>query len=225
MLNEAARQKVRRLQARENLLLEGDRPTHVNLFLEGWACRYKQLVDGRRQVIAYFVPGDLCDLNVFILSEMDHSIMAITPVRVAEISRDAMTELTANHPRITQALWWSTLVTEAIQREWTVNLGQRSAFERVGHLFCELFIRLQVLGLTQGNACELPLTQADLGDSVGLSTVHVNRTLQELRARDLIILDRKRLTIPDLGALMQASFFNPNYLHLNREGRHLDANA
>lgn len=223
-LDTVAGLRMRLLAPREDLIHEGDKPEDVNLFLDGWGCRYKTLEDGRRQIIAYFLPGDFCDLNVFILSEMDHSIAAITPVRVAVISRDALNQITLGHPRITQALWWSTLVSEAVQREWTVNLGQRSAFERVGHVFCELFIRLRMLGMTSGDSCEMPLTQSELGETVGLSTVHVNRTLQELRARDLITLANKRLTIPDLDALMLASLFNASYLHLNREGRHLDAN-
>lgn len=89
---------------------------------------------------------------------------------------------------------------------------------------CELFFRLRAVGLTQGDSCDFPVTQLDLGDATGLTSVHVNRTLQELRRDGLIVLDRKRLTIPDLQALMDASMFNPNYLHLNHEGAHLDAN-
>lgn len=217
--------RLRTLEAHEDLIHEGDRPIYVNLFLDGWGCRYKTLEDGRRQIIAYFLPGDFCDLAAFILQEMDHSIGAITPMKVAEIPRDAIEALTLNHPRVTQALWWSTLVAAGIQREWTVNLGQRTGVERLGHLLVELFLRLRMLGLTDGDSCEMPLTQAELGDTLGLSTVHVNRTLQELRARELIILKGKRLTISDMSALQDASLFNPNYLHLGREGRHLDANS
>ena len=223
-LDEAAGQRVRTLRARDDLIHEGDRPEDINLFLDGWACRYKTLEYGRRQVISYFLPGDFCDLNVFILSEMDHSIGAITPIRVAEISREALQEITLNHPRVTQALWWSTLVSEAIQREWTVNIGQRDAVERVAHLLCEIFIRLRMLGLTTGDSCDFPLTQTDLAETLGLSVVHMNRTLQELRTRGLIVLRGKKLTIPDLERLQEAALFNPNYLHLNHEGRHLDAN-
>jgi CRP-like cAMP-binding protein len=223
-LDAVASQRVRTLGSRDDLIHEGDEPQDVNLFLEGWACRYKTLEDGRRQVISYFLPGDFCDLNVFILSEMDHSIGSVTPIRVAEISRQALHEVTLNHPRVTQALWWSTLVSEAIQREWTVNLGQRDAIERVGHLLCEIFLRLRMLGLTEGDSCDFPLTQTDLAETVGLSVVHMNRTLQELRNRGLIVLRSKKLIIPDLERLQEVSLFNPNYLHLNGEGKHLDAN-
>ncbi|GJE34081.1 hypothetical protein LDDCCGHA_4285 [Methylobacterium oxalidis] len=219
-----ATQKVRFLGAHQDIISEGDAPEHVNLILEGWAYRYKQLEDGRRQIISFFLPGDLCDPHVFVLREMDHAIGTITPVRLAEIHRDQMLRLTDEHPRITQALWWETLVTAAIQREWTVNLGQRTGLERIGHLLCELFIRLRGVGLTEGDSCLLPVTQVELGDATGLSNVHVNRVLQELRASGLIVLRGKRLSIPDLRALQAVAQFNVNYLHLDREGRHLDAN-
>ena len=128
-----------------------------------------------------------------------------------------------NHPRVTEAMWWDTLVSTSIQREWIVNLGQRDAFERVGHLLCELYLRLDGVGLTMGNSCELPLVQTDLADATGLSAVHVNRTLKELRAAGLIVLKGRMLHIPDLAALKAATMFNPNYLHLDHEGRMLDA--
>ncbi|MCB8822870.1 Crp/Fnr family transcriptional regulator [Microvirga rosea] len=211
-------------QPREDLVQEGDKPSQINVILSGWACRYKQLEDGRRSITGFMVPGDLCDQNIFILRQMDHSLGAITLVTVAEIPRAAFEELTLKHSRITQALWWATLVEIAIQREWTVNLGQRSAFERMAHLLCELYLRLQGVGLTRENSCEIPVTQAELADATGLTAVHVNRTLQDLRAVGLIALKGKTLTIPNLEALMQASLFNPNYLHLDREGRHLNAN-
>jgi CRP-like cAMP-binding protein len=223
-LRRAASQKRRYLGAREDIIREGDNPGHVNLILDGWACRYKQLVDGRRQVISFLLPGDLCDPHVFVLREMDHSIGTLTNVILAEIPRSTILAVTGNHPRITQALWWEMLVTTAIQREWTVNLGQRTAAERLSHLLCELFYRLRSVGRTEGQTCELPVTQLDIADAMGLSNVHVNRTLQELRATGLIVLKGRHLTIPGLKALAEAGLFNPNYLHLDRSGRHLDAN-
>ena len=225
MLDRVMAARVRRLSAHEDVICEGDKPRHVNVVLSGWACRYKQLEDGRRQIIAFFVPGDMCDLNVFILREMDHSLAALTPVTLAEVTREEFDEVASGHPRVVQALLWDTLVAAATQREWTVNLGQRVAAERLGHLLCELFIRLHSVGLTEGNSCELPLTQSQLGEAMGLSSVHVNRTLQELRVAGLIVLKDKTLTIPDLEALKSASLFNSNYLHLGHEGAYLDANS
>ena len=215
---------ARVVQPRRDLIREGETPKFVHLMVDGWGCRYKTLPDGRRQIVAFFVPGDFCDLNVYILKEMDHSIGAITRLSVADISREEMDALTARHPRITQGLWWEALVNAAIQREWTLNIGQRTAYERIAHLLVELHMRLKTVGLTQNGSCDFPLTQTDIADATGLTAVHVNRTLQELRRDDLIILERRQLTIPDIRKLMDAAMFNPNYLHLGHEGQHLDAN-
>jgi CRP-like cAMP-binding protein len=223
VLDRAAATQLRKLAPGEDIIAEGEEPREVHLVLSGWGCRYKQLEDGRRQIIGFFLPGDLCDLNIFILRSMDHSIGALTGMTIAQLSRDGFEDMTIGHPRITQALWWETLVNVAIQREWTVNIGQRNALERVGHLLCELFVRLQSTGLADTDSCEFPITQADLAAATGLSVVHVNRTLQELRHAGFIVLRGKHLTIPDLPGLMRVSLFNPNYLHLDRVGRHLDA--
>jgi CRP-like cAMP-binding protein len=146
---------------------------------------------------------------------MDHSIGAIAPSKVATISPDDMLKLMHVYPTLTRALWWSTLVEEAIAREWIVNMGQRNALERMAHLFCELLYRFRAVGLNQGLSCTLPLTQVELAETLGLSSVHVNRTLQELRRQELITLNGGTLTIQNLPALEDLSFFNPEYLHLD----------
>ena len=224
-IDRAVCRNVRDFAARRDLAREGDRPRAIYVMLEGWACRYKTLPDGRRQVVAFFVPGDLCDLNVFILKQMDHNVGAITAVRTAEIDRDEFERMTEAHPRITQALWWNELVNVAVQREWTLNVGQRTAYERISHLICEMFLRLRTVGLTRGDSCDFPITQVDIGDATGLTSVHVNRTLKQLREEGLIEVNRRSLTIHDLPGLRQAAMFNDNYLHLDGEGRHLDANG
>ncbi|MBE7196315.1 MAG: Crp/Fnr family transcriptional regulator [Parafilimonas terrae] len=221
----ALARKVRLIEAGVDIIQEGDRPETVNLFLDGWACRYKQLEDGRRQIVAFFVPGDLCDIHIYVLREMDHAIAAITPVRLATVPREILLDTMDRHPRITRALWWESLVNAAIQREWTVNIGRRTALERLAHLFCELFLRLRAVGLAEGSTCPFPLTQLELADATGLTNVHVNRTLKEMRNAGLIVLKSRQLTVPDLAALQKAALFNPNYLHLEREGAHLSANA
>jgi CRP-like cAMP-binding protein len=222
-LTRAASERLRKFGPRVDIVREGERPKDVQLVVAGWACRYKQLEDGRRQVVSFFLPGDICDLNVFILREMDHSIGSITDVAIADLSRDFFEEISAGYPRIVTALWWESLVDAAIQREWTLNLGQRTALERMAHLLCEMFFRLRLAGLTNGDSCDFPLTQADLADASGLSKVHVNRTLQELRSANLIVLKGRTLVVPDLRRLMDAGLFNANYLHMEREGRQLDA--
>jgi CRP-like cAMP-binding protein len=149
------------------------------------------------------------------LKRMDHSIGAIAPSRIATIAPDDVLKLMHTYPTLTRALWWSTLVEEAIAREWIVNVGQRNALERMAHLFCELLYRFRAVGLNQGLSCTLPLTQVELAETLGLSSVHVNRTLQELRRQKLITLDGGTLTIQNLRALEELSFFSADYLHLD----------
>ncbi len=206
----------RYVDARRDVISEGDRPRNILLILDGWACRYKQSPDGKRQIVSLFVPGDFCDLNVHILSQMDHSIGAITRLKVALITPEEMTALMTASARITRALWWHELVAAAIQREWTFSLGQRSAYERLAHLLVELYLRLRIARRAQHCRCDFPLTQNDLADATGLTSVHVNRTLQELRRDALIELERKQLQILDLDRLMEVSMFNANYLHLDQ---------
>jgi CRP-like cAMP-binding protein len=182
------------------------------------------LEDGRRQITTFLLPGDLCDVRMFILKRMDHSVSAVSHATVAQIPASDIMSLTEKHPRLARAFWWSSLVEEAINREWIVNLGQRPALERMAHLFCEIFVRLDGVGLTSENSCEIPLTQAELGEALGISTVHVNRTLMELRDSGLLSLEGRTLEIPDLNALKTAASFNENYLHLDREGQEFDAN-
>ena len=213
-LDSLAQFGIRVARAREDIISEGDEPRAVNLILEGWACRYKTLEDGRRQNIAFLLPGDFCDLHAYILKEMDHSIGTLTPVRYAQIPAAVFEEYTSSRPNISRAFTWDTLVTAAIQREWTVNIGQRSALERVAHLFCELHLRLHAIGLAQDGVFELPVTQIDLAEATGMTSVHINRTVQELRARGYIHWKGKHIEVPNLRGLRNIAHFNANYLHL-----------
>ena len=216
--------RTRIVPARRDLISEGDPPTHVNLVLKGWGGRYKMLPDGKRSLVSFFIPGDFCDLNIYILKQMDHTIAAITQLKVAAIEPNDLLIIMRDHPRVTQALLWHELVSAAVQREWTHNLGARPAYERLAHLFVELFLRMRSVGMAEADGCDFPLTHYDLAEATGLTPVHVNRTLQLLRADGMIELEQKRLIIPDLDRLMDAAMFNPNYLHLEREGSYLDAN-
>jgi CRP-like cAMP-binding protein len=224
-LSRFSRARLRQFASHEDVIREGDRPRDLYLFHSGWACRYKQMEDGRRQIIAYALPGDLCDLNLFLLGQMDHSIGTITSVTVAQVSRDAFEEFALNHPRVVHAFYWENLVNAAIQREWTVTLGRRSAIERIAHLVCELFLRLRSVGLTLTNAFEWPITQVELADTTGMTSVHASRTLQELRHLGLVRLKDRFLIIADLRRLMQVAMFNPSYLHLHPEGACPNENA
>ena len=145
------------------------------LLLEGWGFRYKQLESGRRQIMAYLIPGDLCDIQIFLFDKMDHSIGLLSAARVVKIPAVEMLDLMDRYPRIERALLWATLVDEATLREWLLNVGQRSALQRISHLFCELCVRLSVVQLVDNNETfELPVTQAELADTTGMTTVHVN---------------------------------------------------
>jgi CRP-like cAMP-binding protein len=203
----------RDMGARRNVIREGERPDHVHLMVEGWAARYKLLPDGARQITAFLIPGDFCDLHVTILGQMDHSITTLTRARVAYIPRAMMDEVTGR-PRLTKAFWWATLVDEAVLRAWIVNVGRRDAFEAIGHLMCELYVRMKNVGLADGHCFELPLTQEELADALGLTPVHVNRVLQRMRSEELISFKAGLLTIHDYRRLEKASGFNANYLHI-----------
>jgi CRP-like cAMP-binding protein len=212
-IGNACRHSIHTARARRDIIREGDAAPHVILIIDGWAARYKMLPDGRRQIVSFLLPGDLCDHDIFLLDEMDHSIGALTPVTYAEMPREPVETMCRDRPSLARALRLDSLVVAAIQREWMVSLGQRTARERVAHLFCEIFARLEVVALTDKNRCEMPLTQIDLGEVTGMTAVHINRTLQELRREGLIVLDNRILTIPDRRALMSAGMFNPSYLH------------
>ncbi len=216
-INAAVSGRQQSAEARSDLIREGEPPRGVLLILSGWACRYKMLEDGRRQVVGFLLPGDMCDLHNVVVARMDHSIGAVTAVRYATLSNDALHRLSVEHPRVGQALWWQMLVNVAQQREWTMNIGQRTALERIGSLLCELMLRLRAIGMTRETAFDFPLTQTDLAEATGLTSVHVNRTVQQMRASGLISLTGKVLTILDLARLQEASLFVPDYLHLGEE--------
>ncbi|WP_439368397.1 Crp/Fnr family transcriptional regulator [Bradyrhizobium sp. DASA03120] len=200
----------------EDLITESDPVDSVCIVLSGWLLRHKTLEDGRRQIVNFILPGETGDAHAYLLSAIDHSITTATPVAYAEIKRARFEQLMAAHRTLAEAFMCETLLNSAIQREWIVNLGRRAAFERVAHLFCEIFERLRPVGLVDGNSCALPVTQTDLADATGLSVVHLNRTIQELRASGLIVLKDRTLTIGDLEALKNAAMYSPNYLRLYR---------
>jgi CRP-like cAMP-binding protein len=197
-----------------DLIAEGEAPTQVHVVLEGFACRYKTLADGGRQIMAWLLPGDFCDLHVSLLGEMDHSIATLTPSIITYLPRNGLEALTEDHPTLTHALWWATLVDEAVLREWLVNMGRRPADQRIAHMFCEVRRRLDAVGLAPDATMDFPLSQTDLADSAGLSPVHVNRMIQQLRDEGLISWRGRVLQVLDVGALEAFAGFDPNYLHL-----------
>jgi CRP-like cAMP-binding protein len=197
-----------------DIVRQGDKPKDSNLLLQGLVCRYVHMSDGGRQIQSFHTPGDVIDAHSFLLDEMDHNIKTLTRCTLAIIPHAALVSLTETHPRIARAIWKDTLADGAIFRQWIANVGRRNAYRRVAHLICEVFIKLDAVGLAEGHTIDWPMTQAELADATGLSIVHVNRTLQDLRRANLITLERGRLTIPRWERLKEASAFDPAYLQL-----------
>ena len=204
----------KQVESHQDLVREGDITDNVRLVLEGYACRYKILRNGRRSIFAYLVPGDFCDLNIFILKLMDHSIATVSTCTIVEIARQRILEL-SERPAITRALWWATLVDEATLREWLVNMGRRDAESGIAHLLCEIHLRLKAIGLADGGEFWLSITQNEIADTAGLSAVHVNRSLQSLKTKGLLSLGRGTVTIYNIKGLYDLCDFNSNYLHLD----------
>lgn len=181
--------------------------------LDGWACRYKVLPSGTRQIMAFLMPGDACDLNVKLLAEMDHNIQVLTSAAVATVTRAEMQALMDAHPNIASAMYSAQLVDEGIMRAWIVSMGRRSSIERVAHLMCELYLRALNIGLTSGDEFALPLSQLVLADALGMTAGHINRVLKDLRLQGAMALQRGSVTILDPRKLVQIAGFDENYLH------------
>jgi CRP-like cAMP-binding protein len=203
----------RDLLPRYDLLREGDRPISVFVMIEGWACRYKTLPDGRRQITAFLMPGDFCDMHVAMLDEMDHNIATLTKARVATISLDDIETLIEARPELGRAFWRAHLVDQSVLREWIVGMGQRSSLESLSHLLCELCVRSQSIGLGVEGRYALPISQIALADALGLTPVHVNRIINQLRQAGIMESHHRLLIIKDLKELRSVANFDEHYLH------------
>jgi CRP-like cAMP-binding protein len=203
----------KRIDPRSTLFAEGDEASGAFLILEGLVCRYKQRSNGRRQILALLIPGDICDLESFQPEKMLFSIETLSSCRIAWIPPDVVGRF-QQHPNLARALHTSALVNEETLQMWLMNVGTRTAVERLAHLFCEMYVRHHVIGRTQGQSFELPLRQTDLAEIAGLSGVHVNRSLQELRHKQLIELKNRRLIILDWVGLQALAEFEATYLHV-----------
>jgi CRP-like cAMP-binding protein len=199
-------------EANEDLLVQGAVPGSLPLIIDGWACRYRLLGNGRRQIIALVLPGDLCEPFGGSPRFWDYAVSAITPLTFSSVPIGALKAAAQASRAVEEALWWDLLMATAIEREHIVNLGRRSAIERVAHLLCELHCRLKLVGRVDGFTYEMPVRQTDVADILGLSTVHVNRSLQELRAQQLISTKARRVTLEKPKELHELSFFDDNYL-------------
>src|SRR5215203_4474077 len=199
----------------QDIVRDGIRPSECCLVVEGFTCRYKVTQEGKRQIFSFHIPGDIPDLQSFHLKVMDHSLMTMTPCKLAFIPHQSLAELMRRCPRIADVMWRDVLIDAAIFREWMMGIGRRSAYTRIAHVLCEVMVKMRSVGLADGHTCELPITQAEIGDALGLSTVHVNRSLQELRGDGLIELCCGSLTAVNWDGLKEAGEFDPTYLHLD----------
>jgi CRP-like cAMP-binding protein len=204
---------LRRLEAQSYTMREGDRPERCAVLLSGYAFRHKLTGEGARQILAIHIPGDALDFQNLFLQESDHNVQMLTRGLVAEVPSSAIEALALNNHDVGRAILVSTLVEASIFREWALNIGRRDARSRVAHLLCEFAYRLTTLGLKPTGTYELPMTQEQLADATGLTSVHVNRVLQALQRDGLLDRDRRMVRFPSWERMRDVADFNPRYLH------------
>ena len=206
--------KVRTIDASTYMLREGQRPTRCAFILEGLAYRQKLTPNGEREIVSILMPGEFVDLQNLFLDESDHNIQALTDCTILMIPIDELTAVAMKHPAIGKALWRETLVEAAVLREWVANIGRRDARARTAHMLCEVAVRREHAGLGSREPFDLPMTQEQLGDALGLTAVHVNRTLKTLEAEGLITRNKRSVTVANWRGLRSVGDFTSNYLHL-----------
>lgn len=208
--------ETRRVAPDQVLIRAGESLNISLMLLSGWLSRNKDLSGGERQVLQLHVAGDFADLHGYTLKRLDHEVMTLSDCEIAVVPHERIEQLVARHPRLGRYYWFSTNVDAAITRELALSLGQRSAISRMAHLFCELHARLDDVDQARPDGFEFPLTQRELSECLGLTVVHVNRTIQELRRRGLVELENRQLTIVDRRGLEGVAEFDPGYLYLER---------
>lgn len=210
----------RTYEAPAYVVREGEPPKrYCSFIVSGLAFRQKLTLTGARQIVSIHMAGDFIDLQHLFLNFADHNVQALTRLETADIERDALRALILRHPAIGQAMWIDALVDASIFREWVVNVGRRDAGARVAHLLCEVALRMKAAGIAEEDGYELPMTQEQLRDAVGLTGVHVNRTLRSLTADGLIHRDKRHLRFEDWDRMSAAGDFSALYLHLDQGGR------
>lgn len=209
---------IREVQPPSYLVRDGETPTRCAFLVEGFSYRQKITRDGSRQIVSVQVPGDFIDLQHVLLKHADHNVQALTVAQIAEIPIPALAKLMREHPNIAEALWIDALIEASIFREWVVNVGRRDARTRLAHLLCEFSVRLHAVGLAADGEYEIPMTQEQLGDALGLTPVHVNRVLRALEKDDLIQRSKRRVSVKHWDKLRAVADFSSHYLHLDQMG-------
>jgi CRP-like cAMP-binding protein len=208
---------VKDIPADRDIVSLGERPNACCLILDGWACRYKMLPEGGRQIMSFHVPGDVPDLQSLYLKTMDHSLGTVIPSKVALIQHRDLHDVVRRFEGISTALWRESLIDAAIFREWMVGIGRRTSHQRIAHQLCEMATKLRAVGLNDGHTYPWPVTQLEVADSLGLTDVHVNRVLRDLRKDGLIAMARGVFTATNWDRLKQLGQFDPGYLHMGPE--------
>ncbi len=211
--------EIRDFAAGRTVIGVGANVTHSTLVVDGIVSRFKDLSDGQRQIQELHLAGDFTDLHGFLLKRLDHNIGALTRARIALVPHERLRRITEEQPHLARMLWFSTLLDAAIQREKILTIGRRTALGRVAHLVCELHLRLEIVGIADESAFGLPLTQLDLADATGLTSVHVNRMLKQLRDDGLMTFRGGTVTVHDRDRLRKVAEFDPAYLYLERRPR------
>ena len=209
----------RHFAAGEEIVHEGARPKVSLLLTDGLAARFKVLEDGGRQIAALHVPGDFLDLHGFLLKILAHGVLALSDCTLVQVEHEALKRLTQTSPHLARLLWLDTLIDASMHREWLVGMGRRKAIGQLAHLMCELYVRLKIVERTVGTSFRFPVTQNELADILGLSVVHVNRTLRELRRNGVIRWEGEYIHIDDWDRLAEIAEFDPIYLSLQKEPR------
>ena len=219
-LSPAARAAFVALQCRErefptyrDIVREGERTTHSCIVKSGLVSRYKTLRSGARQIVSFHIAGDMIDLQSLLVVIADHGIRTHVPTVICEYAHADLFRLATEFPELARAFWFDTLIDASIFREWTLNVGRRTSRERVAHLLLEMVFRMKAAGLSDGETMVLPISQADLADAVGISPVHINRSLQSLRAEGLIRTYGKTVVIEKWDEMAEMSDFTPIYMH------------
>lgn len=198
----------------DQIVREGDRAKHSFLVLSGLTCMLKHSEDGQRQILIFHFPGDVPDLQSLHLEVLDMSVSAASRAKIAFIPHEAIRRVYRSHPRVGELLWRMSLIDAAILREWILSLGQRDAYSRLTHFFCEMVVRMRLAELGDDGMFPFPLTQQEIADAVGLSNIHVNRVYQTMREDKLIELKRGKLIVPNWSRLQRAAAYDMTYLHL-----------
>jgi len=206
--------RLRKLEAQSYIMREGDRPERCAVLISGFAFRHKLTGNGSRQILSINIPGEALDFQNLFLEHSDHNVQMLTRGTVAEIATEALQELVLSRSEIGRAILVTTLVDASIFREWVLNIGRRDSRSRIAHLLCEFAYRLTAQKLDNDGIYELPMTQEQLADATGLTSVHVNRVLQVLQREGLIERNRRMVRFLNWERMRDVADFNPLYLHM-----------